>query len=105
VYDHWRTARGRTRASYDRPLPERVKVIQTRLRRFSPAELCRAIDGVAADPWEDRPLHDDLKIIFRSDAQVEKFLELAEQGPRSNGKYIGAAEIMAHAIQLKREGR
>ncbi len=105
VYDHWRVARRKTNTVYDRPLKERIAVIQTRLRRFTADQLCRAIDGVAADPWEDRPLHDDLKIIFRNDAQVEKFLELAESGPRTNGKFVSAQDAMTVAGRLAEAGR
>lgn len=105
VYDHWRAARGRTDAIYDRPLEERLAKIRTRMKRFTPEQLCHAIDGVARDPWEDRPLHDDLKIIFRSDAQVEKFLDLAERGPASNGKHVSAADVLGAAARLAREGR
>jgi hypothetical protein len=60
VYAHWRKARGKTNGRYDHLSPGRRKKIEARLREFSADELCRAIDAVDRDPWEDRPLHDDL---------------------------------------------
>lgn len=79
VYDHWRSARGKTRATYDRMSPTRRQKIATRLREFSEADLIAAIDAVAADPWHERHLHDDLTVIFRSHEQVERFLEMRQR--------------------------
>ena len=81
VYDHWRQARGKTRATYATISEGRRKKIQARLREFSADELCSAIDAVARDPWAERALHDDLTVIFRSREQVERFLEM----PALNG--------------------
>lgn len=97
VYDHWRITRGKTRGNYDRPTPKRTKVINNRLQRFSPDDLMRAIDGVARDPWPDRALHDDLIVIFRSDEQVEKFLDLADGHTRPG--FVSAADLLNEAIQ------
>jgi hypothetical protein len=79
VYDYWREKRGKTDARYAKRIaPNRRKKIAARLREFTSEELKRCIDGVALDPWEDRPRHDDLTIIFRSQEQVEKFLALSD---------------------------
>lgn len=83
VYAHWRTARGKTRATYDTISAARAQKIRTRLGEFSADDLCRAIDGVASDPWKERHLHDDLTVVFRSREQVEKFLDLAATPPVS----------------------
>lgn len=82
VYTYWREQRGRSRGNYDKISPARRKKIETRLREFTPEELIVAIDGVAADPWEDRHFHDDITVVFRSREQVEKFIALAETTPR-----------------------
>lgn len=79
VYGYWREQRGRANRRYDRISVKRREKIVTRLRKFSAEDLCRAIDGIALDPWPERPRHDDLTIVLRSDEQVEKFLELAER--------------------------
>ncbi len=85
VYEHWRKARGRTDVRYSRISEARRQKIATRLREFDAAELIRAIDGVANDPWEERLQHDDLITIFRSREQVERFLEFADSPPRKAG--------------------
>jgi hypothetical protein len=78
VYDHWRVKLGKTDARYaNRITPNRRKKIAARLREFTSEELIRAIDGVALDPWQDRPRHNDLTIVFRTQEQVEKFIDLA----------------------------
>ncbi len=76
VYDYWREKRSRGRANYDRISPARRTKIQTRLREFTAAELCAAIDGVGHDPWPDRAMHDDILVIFRKREDVERFLEM-----------------------------
>lgn len=78
IYDHWRTARDKTRSSYDQISASRRQKIVSRLREFSEHELIAAIDAVASDPWPDRSRHDDLTVIFRSREQVDRFLEMAQ---------------------------
>lgn len=101
VYDHWAAVRVKPRA---RPTPKRTKAINTRLGRFSVAELCAAIDNVALDDWAERPKFDDIAILMRSDEQVERFLEMSEQRTAGRG-YVTAAQVMAQAIQAHQEGR
>lgn len=83
VYNHWRTERGKTDRRYDRVSDKRRAVIKARLRESrsdDPAdELIRAIDGVALDPWDDRPRHDDLTVIFRNREKVDYFLEFHDR--------------------------
>jgi hypothetical protein len=79
IYDHWRTVRSKTDRRYAKRIaPERRSKIKARLREFSADELKRALDCVALDPWEERPRHDDLTVLFRNQTQVEKFLALGE---------------------------
>ncbi len=84
VYNHWCVARGKTDPRYQRISDGRRKKIQARLREFTEAELCAAIDAVARDPWPERPHHDDLTVIFRSREQVDRFLEMRNGTP--NGR-------------------
>lgn len=106
VYDHWREARGKTRANYERMSDGRRKKIQARLREFSVDDLCRAIDGIAHDPWPDRAMQDDITIVFRSTEQVDKFLELAATG----GNVAGAQThnefqaYMRHKLKVVNDG-
>lgn len=76
IFDHWKAARGKTRATLTE---NRRSKIKARLRDFSADELTRCIDGVALDPWEDRPRHDDLTVVLRNSEQVEKFLSFHDQ--------------------------
>jgi hypothetical protein len=94
VYDHWRTQRNRTHGRFRTITPNRRKKITSRLEEFTSEELIRAIDGVALDPWDERPRHDDITIIFRSQEQVEKFIALAENPPPQK---ITAAQLLGDA--------
>lgn len=76
IYDHWRNTRAKKDVRYSRISEGRRRKIMARLREFTSEELIQAIDAVALDPWEDRPRHDDLTIIFRSQEQVDKFLAI-----------------------------
>lgn len=97
VYAYWRDKRGKTRANYERIAPERRRKIAARLREFSAADLRRAIDGVCADPWDDRARHDDITVIFRSREQVEKFLDIADAPPA--GGLMDSAAIAARYLK------
>lgn len=101
VYDHWRTERGKTRSNYNQVSEGRRKKILARLREFSAEDLKRAIDGVGCDPWPERSKHDDITIIFRSREQVDKFLDLADEGPARRS--LTPQEIARRAIQLEQE--
>ncbi len=92
IFDVWVEARGKARA---RLTEGRRTKIKARLRHFPAAELIRAIKAVALDPWEDRPRHDDLTVIFRNDEQVERFLGFADSPPENGRRGLTAAEILA----------
>jgi hypothetical protein len=84
VYDYWRERLGKTDARYAKRIaPNRASKIRKRLEEFTVVELKRAIDGVAADPWADRPRNNDLTLIFRSQEHVERFIEMASGAPKA----------------------
>lgn len=97
IFEHWRTVRAHPRAKLT---DGRRRKITARLKRFDAATLCRAIDAVALDVWDERAKFDDLVIVFRSDEQVEKFLELAD---RANGAYANG--VGAERAARERERR
>lgn len=100
VYAYWRSARNKTRANYERISPRRRQKIECRLREFSVEDLCAAIDGVARDPWDERHLHDDLTVIFRSQEQVERFLDM-RAAAIVPGR-VTAASVVARAQESRR---
>lgn len=105
VYEHWRETRGRTRKNYDRMSPGRRRKIEARLKEFSADDLCQAISNVANDPWEDRPKHDDIMVIFRNREQVERFMEMTESPVKVESKRFGygmtTTEILDAAAQAE----
>lgn len=117
VYDHWRERRRKTNRRYETISDNRRKKIQTRLTEFSAEDLKLAIDCVALDPWSERPLHDDLVVIFRNREQVEKFLAFSEPSvvpgkperapPRRYGYGVTAHEMFerAKATAAREEGQ
>lgn len=102
VYEHWRTARGKTDKRYATISDKRRQKIKSRLREFSVAELCAAIDAVALDPWDERDQHDDLAVIFRSREQVERFLEFGDTPP--DGSLSEAERWRREEDRLRSEG-
>ena len=68
--------------------PKRIELIGTRLRTFSPDDLCKAIKGcersdfhMGRDPKTQGQRHDRIEVIFRDVAHVEMFMGLADSGP------------------------
>jgi hypothetical protein len=101
VYDHWRKARNKTDRRYDKLSDGRRSKIRARLREFSADELIRAIDAVALDPWEDRPRHDDVTVLFRSKETVDRFLEMANAPPARVNGYVSDEEKRAGMLLHK----
>ena len=106
VYEYWRQARGRTRKNYEQMSPNRRRKIETRLKEFSVDDLCQAIANVDNDPWEDRPKHDDIMVIFRNKEQVERFLEMTTPADvrfpeRRFGYGLTTTEILDAAAQAE----
>jgi uncharacterized phage protein (TIGR02220 family) len=94
---------------------DRQTKIRARLREgYTEQQLCSVIDGVLLDPWDERRVggHDDLTVVFRSAAQVDKFLELAagtnghdpdlERQARGEAQMAAARQRAAEA-QARRE--
>jgi hypothetical protein len=71
IFEHWQTARHHEGSKLS---DGRRRKIEARLKEFSQADLLRAIDAVALDPWEERRRNDDLTQIFRSTESVDRFL-------------------------------
>jgi hypothetical protein len=99
VYDHWRSARGKTRANYDSISDARRTKIHARFRDgFSVEELCRALDAVALDDWHARNQNDDLTQLFKSRERVDQWLDLADDPPKPTRKAGDAAgSLLARA--------
>jgi hypothetical protein len=89
VWDHWLQVSGR-RAKLT---PERRQKIRTRLRTYTPAELCTAIDGAHQQPFylgeNDRgTYYGHIETIFKSDTAVARHIEYAtsaEAAPDGEG--------------------
>ena len=80
VFEHWKTVMGHPRAK----LGERGRKIRTKLADFTADQLCQAIDGCKASPFhmgenQDGTVHDELTMILRNTAQIEKFIGLASK--------------------------
>jgi hypothetical protein len=89
---------------------ERRGKIRARLRSFPVSELVEAVQGWPNDPWPDRAQQNDLVILLRTDAQVEKFRDLYRKGPplvmgRRTAEMVRNAQGMrAWAEQMERDG-
>jgi len=102
VYAYWCEQRGKTRSNYRAISPKRKDIIGKRLKEFTVDDLRHAIDGVGCDPWPDRKQHDDLTIIFRSQEQVDKFLELWRNRPKPRAP---ADDLFARNVGKTKLGR
>lgn len=84
VFVYWQQARGHERAHLD---AKREKAIKARLTDgYSAEDLCRAVDGIAKSAHhmgqnDARTVYDDIELICRNAANVDKFAKLA--GPSS----------------------
>lgn len=81
LFEHWKVVRGRDRA---RLTDGRRRKLKARLKTFPEAELIRALDAVALDPWEERHLHDDIDKLFKNDEAVERWLRMADNPPKKS---------------------
>lgn len=81
VFNYWQTARGHERAKLDE---KRKKAIKARLKDgYTVGDLCLAVDGIARSAHhmgqnEQRTVYDDIELICRTAANVDKFVKLAE---------------------------
>jgi uncharacterized protein YdaU (DUF1376 family) len=80
VFSYWQTKRGHDRAKLD---DKRSKAIRARLKDgYSAEDLCRAVDGIAKSAHhmgqnDSRTVYDDIELICRTAANVDKFAKLA----------------------------
>jgi len=82
VFDHWKKTMGHEKAVLGE---KRKKAILARIKDgYSVETLCQAIDGCRASPFhmgdnKDGTVYDELGLICRDSAQVDKFCKLAEK--------------------------
>jgi hypothetical protein len=82
VFEHWAERTGRSSA---RLTDKRKTVIRSRPKRFTPEQLCKAIDGAAGDEfYMSKPEVADIVSLFRNDERVEGHMERATK-PSRNG--------------------
>ena len=85
VFEHWCSTMAKSRAFFDR---RRLRTVVARLHDgFSVEQLCKAIDGCRADSWsmgdnDRRTAYNDLSLICRDAAHVEKFMGFADHPPQ-----------------------
>ena len=81
VFDFWHETFSKGRQSLT---ADRERLIKARLRKFSAAELKRAITGVTFDDWlmgreaRSSKTFTDFKTIFKNDSKVEELIALAD---------------------------
>ena len=81
VFEHWVTATRRD-AGRTKLTNERRAKIAARLRSYSAAELCTAVDGVMlSDFHRAKPEYTDLVSCFGNDTKVETHIERAKKSP------------------------
>lgn len=84
VFDHWKTTMGHPKAKLD---SRRKSLIGSRLRDYTAADLCAAIDGCRLSDFhmganQDQKVYDGLRVILRDAEQIEKFMVTgAKTGP------------------------
>ena len=86
VFVHWRTVHEHPRAQLD---AKRRKLILTRLKSYSEADLCQAISGYKHSPYHmgvnpNGTVYDSLELMLRDAEHVDKGLKLYENPPRTD---------------------
>lgn len=88
VFSYWQKQRGHDRAKLD---AKREKTIKARLKDgYGVEDLCRAVDGIAKSAHHmgqntSSTVYDDIELICRSAANVDKFAKLATEGNSAQG--------------------
>lgn len=88
VFSYWQNQRGHERAKLD---AKREKAIKARLKDgYSVEDLCRAVDGIAKSAHhmgqnDSNTVFDDIELICRNAANVDKFIKLAAGGVAAGG--------------------
>lgn len=74
VFELWRVATGHPQAKLT---AQRLRAVRGRLREgYVEGDLTDAVRGVALDPWPERVNHNDLAVILRDGAHLEKFRDM-----------------------------
>jgi uncharacterized phage protein (TIGR02220 family) len=99
IFEHWKRVR-------DKPLCKLTKDRETKIRArlkdgYSVEDLKTAIDGVAKDDWDQRPLHDDFGVIFRNSQYVDKFIALARNGNGSTNGSVPTTAAERYALEVQ----
>lgn len=103
VWDHWKSKKPTVRKE---PGAADTKLIKKRLKEYPVADLCKAIDGMFNDTWEDR--QGKLELIYAfSDTNISRFIGWADNPPRKpESEYErGIRERMEEARRHDAENR
>jgi hypothetical protein len=79
VFDAYTEATHR-RGTY-RLTEKRRRLIADALRNYPFGDVLDALRGWQNDPWTERPLHNQLEVLLRDAAHIEKFRDLWRHGP------------------------
>lgn len=107
VFQYWKQKLNHPQAKLT---PERQRKISIALKNYSAASLCRAIDGCAVTPHNmgqnDRgEVYDDIALIVRDAAHVERFTRNADAPPKINGAHHGKPSKLQRAAEAIRQSR
>jgi hypothetical protein len=79
VFDAYTEATHR-RGTY-RLTEKRRRLIAAALGNYPTEDVLDALRGWQNDPWAERPLHNQLEVLLRDAAHIEKFRDLWRHGP------------------------
>lgn len=77
VFGAWVESTGKPQAKLTR---ERKAKIEARLREYPMDDVLDAVRGWERDPWSERVRHNDLTVLLRNGAQLERFRDLWRNG-------------------------
>jgi hypothetical protein len=103
VFEYWRSFLNHPKSKLD---DNRRRRIAARLKTFSVDDLKRAIEGVKKSPWHmgDNPgrvVYDGIQTIFKTNDQVEKFIQLADKEDLSTNGPVVADFIALYCDDCK----
>lgn len=88
VFDYWKDTLKHSQTKLD---AKRRNLITARLKTFSVAQLCQAIDGCKTSAWHQGKnpsgkIYDKISLIFRDDEMVEQFISYTSAVPHRDTK-------------------
>lgn len=102
VFEHWRERTGRTsRTAFD---GKRRRAVEARLADgYTPDDLCLAVDGCLVTPHnqgqnERGEKYDDLELICRDAAHVDRFIRNAKNPPRPSAPDVRLGHVSASSV-------